>query len=368
MSWIDKYADLLVHYSLYLKEGERVFVRTTTLAEPLLKAFYEKATRVGAIVETEIAFEHQEQILLSQGRSEQLQHVSASFKQAMTEFDAVMVIRAPYLSTQSFDILPENRKIRMLAIQPYDQLYFERLGKGNLKRSLCQYPTAYGAHHAGMSLDEYTQFIQNACFLSEDDPTAKWKELSVYQQNIVDYLNTCEHIIYRSSQFEISFSVKGRKWINSDGKANMPSGEVFTSPVEDSVEGEIFFNFPSIYQEHDVQGIRLIVKSGEVVEWKAEVGQELLDRIFQIEGSRRFGEVAIATNKNIQRPTKNILFDEKIGGTVHMAIGQSYLQSGGKNHSPIHWDMITDMRNGGEIFADGELIYRNGEFLLEKML
>ncbi|MBK9109542.1 MAG: aminopeptidase [Saprospiraceae bacterium] len=364
MSWIDKYADLLVHYSLYLKAGERVFVRTTTLAEPLLKAFFEKATEAGAIVETEISFENQDQILLSKGKDHQLSHVSASFKQAMTEFDAVMVIRAPYLSAQKFQIPAENRKTRMHSIQTYDQLYFERLGNGSLKRSLCQYPTAYGAFHAGMTLDEYTLFIQQACFLNEENPAVKWKELSAYQQGIVDYLNTCDHIIYRNPQFEISFSVKGRTWINSDGKANMPSGEVFTSPVEDSVDGEIYFNFPSIYQEQDVQGIRLIVKAGEVVEWKAEVGQELLDRIFQIEGSRRFGEVAIATNKNIQRPTKNILFDEKIGGTVHMAIGQSYLQSGGKNHSSIHWDMITDMRKGGEIVADGVVIYRDGEFLI----
>lgn len=364
MHWIEKYAHLLVHYSLYLKEGERVFVRTTTLAEPLLKAFFEKATEVGAIVETEISFEHQEHILLSKGKSTQLQHVSASFKQAMTEFDAVLVIRAPYLSDASFQISPENRKIRMQSIQPYDQIYFERLGKGSLKRSLCQYPTAYGAHHAGMTLDEYSRFIQDACFLNEEDPSAKWKELSAYQQVIVDYLNTCDHITYRNPKFEISFSVKGRTWINSDGKANMPSGEVFTSPVEDSLEGEIYFNFPSIYQEQQVQDIRLVVKAGEVVDWKAEIGQELLDRIFQIEGSRRFGEVAIATNKNIQRPTKNILFDEKIGGTVHMAIGQSYLQSGGKNHSPIHWDMITDMRKGGEIIADGVVIYKDGEFLI----
>ena len=364
MQWIDKYADLLVHYSLYLKEGERVFVRTTTLAEPLLKAFVEKATEAGAIVETEISFEHQEQLLLSKGKPYQLQHVSASYIQAMTAFDAVLVIRAPYLTNQSFQISPENRKIRMQALQAYEQLYFERLGKASLKRSLCQYPTAYGALHAGMSLEEYSLFIQQACFLNEENPAAKWKELSAYQQGIVDYLNTCDHIIYRSPLFEISFSAKGRTWINSDGKANMPSGEVFTSPVEDSVEGEIYFNYPSIYQEQEVEGIRLIVKKGEVVEWSAEKGQDLLDRIFQIEGSRRFGEVAIATNKNIQRPTKNILFDEKIGGTIHMAIGQSYLQSGGRNSSPIHWDMITDMRKGGEILADGEVIYKNGRFLI----
>ncbi len=364
MDWIEKYAKLLVEYSLYLKENERVFVRSTTLAEPLLKAFYEKAIQAGAIVETEISFEDQDQILLSKGQKFQLDHVSSSFKQAMTEFDAVLVIRAPYLSSTAYQISGENRNYRLQAIKPYDQLYFERLGKGALKRCLCQFPTANGAYHAGMPLDEYSLFIQQACFLNESDPAAKWKELSVYQQRIVDFMNGCDKIVYRSPQFEISFSVKDRIWINSDGKANMPSGEVFSSPIEDSVEGEIYFNFPSIYQDQEVAGIRLIVRKGEVVEWSADKGQEILDRIFQIEGSRRFGEVAIATNTNIQRPTKNILFDEKIGGTVHMAVGQSYLQSGGKNSSSIHWDMITDMRQGGEIIADGRQIYYNGEFLI----
>ncbi len=364
MDWIEKYAKLIVEYSLFLKENERVFVRTTTLAEPLLKAFYEKAIQAGAIVEAEVSFEDQEQILLSKGKAHQWSYVSSSYKNAMSEFDAVLVIRAPYMSKQQVPISPESRKARMQALQEFDKVYFERLGTGALKRCLCQYPTPHGAYHAGMSIEEYSQFIQHACFLHEEDPASKWKALSVYQQGITEYLNDCDKITYRNPLFEISFSVKGRTWINSDGKANMPSGEIFTSPVEDSVEGEIYFNFPSLFQEQEVEGIRLVVRRGEVVEWNAEKGQDVLDRVFQIEGSRKFGEVAIATNKNIQRPTKNILFDEKIGGTVHMAIGQSYLQSGGKNSSPIHWDMITDMRKGGEIEADGKMIYKDGEFLI----
>jgi aminopeptidase len=152
--------------------------------------------------------------------------------------------------------------------------------------------------------------------------------------------------------------------MNSDGQTNMPSGEVYTSPVEDSVNGEVYFSLPALHGGHEVSGVRLWVKDGEIVRWDAKEGKGYLDRVFEVAGTRRFGEAAIGTNSKIRQITRNILFDEKIGGTIHMAIGQSYLQCGGKNESAIHWDMITDMTNGGEIFADGELIYRDGVFLL----
>ncbi len=364
MSWIEKYAQLLVHYSLYLKENEKVFVRSTTLAEPLLNAFYKQALDVGAILEFEISLEDQEAILLHKGTPDQLAYLSESYKNAIRHFDAYLVIRAPYQANEKYPVVDLKKKLRTAAIAPFDAMYFERLGNASLKRSLCQYPTQYAADLAGMNLEDYTSFIQSACFLNQDDPAAEWNKLSLMQQSKVDYLNCCDQIVYRHPKFEISFSVKGRIWNNSDGKANMPSGEVFTSPVEDSVQGEIYFNFPSMMWNEEVQGVRLIVKDGYIIEWSAEKGKHVLDKVFAIEGTRRFGEVAIATNMNIQRATKNILFDEKIGGTIHMAIGQSYLQCGGKNHSSIHWDLITDMKQGGEILADGNLIYSDGKFLI----
>lgn len=364
MSWIENYAKLLVGYSLFLKRNEKVFVRTTSLAEPLIKEFYKAALQAGALVEFEITFEDQENILQTYGGPDQLNYISPAYKEAIYNYDAILTIRAPHDSNEKFYPDVNKKEMRSAALAPLDKVYFERLGTGNLKRTLCQYPTQYAADLAGMTMKEYTAFIQSACFLHCSDPAAEWKKLSVMQQAIVDYLNQCNHIIYRHPRFEISFSVKGRIWINSDGKANMPSGEVFTSPVEDSVQGEIYFSYPSMIWNDEVNGVRLIVKNGEVTEWYAEKGLETLNKVFQMEGSRKFGEVAIATNQNIQRPTKNILFDEKIGGTVHMAIGQSYLQTGGKNISPIHWDLITDMRDGGEIFADGKLIYLNGKFVI----
>ena len=176
-------------------------------------------------------------------------------------------------------------------------------------------------------------------------------------------MNRHDEIRYKNDKFDISFSTKGRTWINSDGQTNMPSGEVYTSPVEDSVNGKIHFSLPAFHGGHEVTDATLWVKDCEIYKWEAKKGKNYLDYVFSLDGARRFGEAAIGTNRNIQRVTKNILFDEKMGGTVHMAIGQSYLQTGGKNQSSIHWDMITDMQNGGEIYADGQVIYRDGDFL-----
>jgi len=248
-------------------------------------------------------------------------------------------------------------------MKPLNQLYFDRTANGDLTRSLCQYPTHASAQEAGMSLEDYREFVFTACNLDKTDPVKAWLEVRENQQSIVDLLNTVDVVRYVGKGTDISFSVKGRKWINSDGRTNMPSGEVFTGPVEDSVNGHVHFSYPSIFMGTEVSGITLEVKDGNVVKWSAEKGNEILDQVFEIDGARRVGEGAIGTNYSIQKATKNILFDEKIGGTIHMAVGQSYKQTGGLNESSIHWDMIAEMKYGGQIFADDKLIYENGVFL-----
>ena len=358
-----KYAQLLVNYSLYLKAGETLYINTTTLAEPLVKEVYREALKVGAHVSVQLSFEDQDSIMYNNSTEDQLSYISPFHKLAIEEFDAYLYIRAPF-SLTSGDIDPEKRKIRGESMKEVNQTYFNRTASGSMKRSLCQFPTMANADAAGMTLDEYQQFVFEACRLNDENPKASWEQVSKEQQHIVDYLNNVKHIVYKNDQSHISFSVDGRTWINSDGKTNMPSGEVFSSPVEDSVEGEIYFDYPSIFMGEAVEGIRLVVKKGEVIEWNAKKGQKLLDKLMTIDGARYFGEVAIGTNYKIQRATKNILFDEKIGGSIHMALGQSYGQTGGKNQSSIHWDMICDMRKNGSILADGKEIYKNGNFLI----
>ena len=366
MDLLQKYAHLLVNYCLEIKEGDKFFIRTSTLAEPLVKALYAEALKAGAYqFEVDMGFSGRGKLFFDHANENQLKQEPFLRKHAMDTFDAYLYIRAPHNLKEDQNNDPEKVKINQAALKGISDTYFKRTATRDLKRSLCQYPTEASAQAAGMSLDEYTEFVFNACNLYADDPRAEWKKLSKEQQTIVDFLNKKETVQYKGDGIDIKFSTKGRTWINSDGQTNMPSGEVYTSPVEDSVQGKIHFSYPGAYFGKDVEGVTLYVKDGYIEKWEAKKGKDFLDEIFSMEGTRRFGEAAIGTNYNIQQMTNNILFDEKIGGTVHMAIGQSYLQCGGKNKSSVHWDMITEMKNGGQIFADDELIYENGLFLIK---
>lgn len=363
-SILNKYAQLLVNYSLSVKEGERVFVNSTTLAEPLVREVYREILRAGGLPHINLEMRDQGTIRLQESNAAQLAHIDPVYEKAMTEFECYLYIRAPFYSQSTQRTPSASAKLSREALAPLQQRYSERTATLELKRTLCEYPTLAHAQNAGLSLEEYADFIYRACHLYEDNPQAQWEAVSEQQQHIVDYLNQREHIRYLGEGIDIAFSTQGRTWINSDGKTNMPSGEVYTAPVDDSVNGTIHFSYPSMFHGEEVEGITLWVKDGWVERWEAKKGKALLDRIFEIdEGARRFGEAAIGTNHHIQTPVKNILFDEKIGGSVHMAVGQAYLQNGGTNQSSIHWDMIADMKNGGQIFADGEKIYESGQFL-----
>jgi len=361
---LTKYARLLVHYCVEIKEGDRLYISSTTLAEPLVREIWREALRAGAIVEVDLAFREKNNIFHKEAGEKQLRDVSPLYEMAMREFDAYLNIMAPFNLREDQAVDPEKSRIRKEAIKPVSKMYFERTATRELKRNLCQYPTLANAQEAGMSFEDYEKFVYNACRLYEDDPAAAWLEVRRSQQHIVDLLNSRTNVRYKGEGIDISFKTTGRKWINSDGQTNMPSGEVYTSPVEDSVNGTIHYTYPVVFAGHAVEGITLWVKDGYIKKWEARQGKSLLDNVFQLPGARRFGEAAIGTNYKIDRFTKNILFDEKIGGTVHMAIGQSYLQAGGKNQSSIHWDMIADMKNGGEIYADDEKIYDSGKFII----
>lgn len=362
----DKYAALLAHYCLEIKPGDKVFVSTTTLAEPLVREFYKSALEAGAAtVEIDLAFRERDRIFLEYAHDTALMTPSILSSVAMESFDCYLAIRAPFNLREMQNISSEKSKIRSKALENQQKNYFERTADRRLRRNLCQWPTDASAQEAGMSLSEYSDFVFKACKLDDPDPQAAWLRVRAEQQRIVDHLNAGKTIRYTSDHgTDLTFSCDGRKWMNSDGQTNMPSGEVYTSPVEDSVQGVIHYTFPCIYQGHEVEGVTLWVKDGLIERWEATRGKDFLDHVFTLPGTRRFGEAAIGTNYGISKMTKNILFDEKIGGTVHLAIGQSYLQTGGKNESPVHWDMITDMTHGGSITADGEEIYRNGQFLI----
>lgn len=360
----EKYAEVLVDYSLCLKKDQKVLIRGSYLAEDLLKAVYQRAVLAGAHPEFQVALNGTEKIFYDCASDEQLKYISPRGKYVVDNFDAVLNVISPFNMKELQSIDAEKKQAVSIARTDLNKTFMTRAGAGELSWTLCVFPTDAAAQEAGMSFSEYEDFVYGACFLFEDDPVAMWQKLAADQQKVVDFLNAKKKIRYASADVDIEFSVDGRTWINSAGKNNMPSGEVFTAPVEDSVNGKVRFSFPGFYMGQEIEDISLEVKDGEVVKWNAGKGGDLLDKIFEIPGSRRFGEVAVGMNDGIQKFTKNMLFDEKIGGTIHMAVGACYPETGGTNESSVHWDMLADMRDGGQIFADDELIYENGKFII----
>jgi len=363
VDWIQKYAILLVDYCLAISENDIVLIRSTPLATPLLQAVYAEILKRGAQAEFLLSFEHQDSIFYHNVQPAHIGDMPYFYPYAVDKFTHSLTIDAPYHVKALATVEGDLKAKRQLALSPVKRQLMQKSAEGLFRWALCVYPTESMAVEAGMTLDDFQEFVKNACFLNAQDPMSEWKLLGQRQQKVTDLLNQKSHIRYVCQGTDISFSTLGRKWINSDGKRNMPSGEVFTSPVENSVNGYITFGYPTIYDGQDVSGIYLEVKDGLIHHWKAVVGQAILDTVFQIPGARVFGEAAIGMNLNIQTPIKDILFDEKIGGSIHMAIGASYPEAGGLNQSAIHWDMITDMTNGGQIYADGELVYQNGAFI-----
>ncbi|SYZ72917.1 Aminopeptidase (fragment) [Candidatus Zixiibacteriota bacterium] len=216
-----------------------------------------------------------------------------------------------------------------------------------------------------MSLREYEDFVYNAGHIHEDDPVAYWRKVEKEQDRLAEILNRAEQIHLKADETDLTLKVKGRKWVNCCGHENFPDGEIFVSPIEDSVNGSIKFTYPAFYGGREVAGVRMKYKNGLVVEATAEKDQDyLISMLDTDENARRLGEFAIGTNYEIQKFTKNTLFDEKIGGTCHLAVGAGFAESGGTNHSAIHWDMVCDLKQGGEISADGKVFYRDGKFII----
>lgn len=240
------------------------------------------------------------------------------------------------------------------------------LREAALRRRWCAslWPTPAGAQEAGMATGEFAAFVARALFLDRPDPAAAWGELRAFQARLIERLSQAEELRLEADGTDLRLRVGGRTWVNSDGKRNMPSGEVFTGPVEDAVDGHVRFTIPSSPRGVEVDGIELEFRAGRVVSARAERGEAYLRETLATDpGASTLGELGIGTNFGIDRPVGAILFDEKIGGTVHLAVGSSYPETGGVNESAVHWDMIVDLRKGGRLSADGEVLQRDGVFV-----
>lgn len=361
---VAKLARLLVEYSTEVKERDAVIIQGSIAAEPLLREIYREVLCQGAHPHLRIELEDQGYLFFSHAEGHQIDYQSP-FELYETEHADVVIKTFPDLNPHALtSIDPDKKRRRISARRPVIDAFTRRWGKGELRWVGTACPTTALAQEAHMSLDEFSEFVFACGRLNDDDPIAYWRDFSARQQGICDRLNQVSRVRYVGLDTDLSFSCQGRTWMNCDGKVNFPDGEVFTGPVEDSVEGTVRFTYPGIFEGQEVEDIFLRFEGGKVVEARAAKGEALLHQLLDTdEGSRHAGEIAIGTNTNITRFTKSMLFDEKMGGTVHLAIGRSIPQTGGRNESAIHWDMLKDMREGGEIYADGTLIYQNGRFL-----
>jgi len=360
---LNKLAKLLVNYSTKVKKGDFVFISCNDVAKPWVVEVAKEAIKAGAHVEYSLDSEDVNETILKNSNEEQLLEGSHLNKHMLSKADVWLTAWGTRNTKMNSNVDPKKLQLKSRGAASWRKIYSERMGDGSLRWCGTQFPTYADAQEASMSLSEYEDFVYGAGLLDMEDPVSEWKKISAYQDRWVEYLNTKKELHFLSEGTDIKVKVEGRKWINCDGKANFPDGEIFTSPIENGIDGYITFSFPGIYMGKEIEGIRLEIVEGKVVKATAQKGEELLKMLIETdEGASYFGEVAIGTNYGIKKFTKNMLFDEKIGGTIHMAIGDSDPEAGGLNRSSIHWDMLCDMRNGGKIYADGELFYENGQF------
>lgn len=360
---LNKLAKLLVNYSVKVKKGDFVLISCEDAAEPWMIEVAREAIKAGGHVETILESAELKNVMLNNSTEEQLLQDNYMRTKVMEKADVWLSAWGTINSKVNTGVDADKIKCFTQGATSWRKLYSSRMGNGSLRWCGTQFPTQADAQEASMSLEQYEDFVYGAGLMDKDNPEEEWKKVSAKQERWVNYLNTKKEIHIVSEGTDIKVNVSGRKWINCDGRVNFPDGEIFTSPVDDDINGHITFSFPGIYVGKEIEGIKLEVKDGLVIKATASKGEELLHSLLKIdEGASRFGEVAIGTNYGIKNFTRNMLFDEKIGGTVHMAIGDSMAEAGGLNHSSLHWDMLCDMRNGGKIFADGELFYENGLF------
>jgi len=362
---IKKTAEVLLKYSLGLKKGERIMIAGDVNTLPLINESYRLAVELGALPQVMINSEDLKEILLKSGNDEQIKYVPDSTKKVYKTVDVMLSFFGGPNTRMLSNVNPEKLKLLAQGSSEITRIFFERTAKKELRWCVTMFPNQANAQEANMSISEYEDFVYGAGYIGSKDPTAEWKEIEKKQEAICKILDGKKNIRIVSRDTDLNMSVEGRKWVNCCGKVNFPDGEIFTGPVEDSVEGHIRFSFPGIYGGREIEDIQLTFEKGKVIKAVAAKGQELLEKLLETdEGARYVGEIAVGTNYSIEKFTKHMLFDEKIGGTVHLAIGRSMPESLGKNQSAIHWDMLCDMKKSGEIYTDGELIYKDGKFLI----
>ena len=362
---LERLATVLVQYGLQVDPGEWVQIRGDASSLPLIRQIHKAVIRSRGNPTLIIDDSYAVRTLLREGNEEQLSWLDPIYDLFAERGNAIINILGTENTRANSNLDPQRNQIRQLARMGFNQTIMQRTAASDFKWTLTQYPNHSSAQEANMSLEEYKDFFYKSCFCDREDPVAEWRQINKLQQQKVNWLKGKSTVVCKGPNVDLELSIADRVFVNSSGRQNMPDGEIFTGPVEDSANGWIRFSYPSIVDGTAVSGIELVFADGKVVEAKASQNEHLLfSQLNTDAGSCYLGELGIGTNFGIQQFTGNILFDEKIGGTIHLALGLSYPETGGRNQSAIHWDMICDMRDSSAIYVNDELFYQNGEFVV----
>jgi aminopeptidase len=361
---MEKWARVMVGYSIGVKPGETVAITGGIEAEPLLRAIYREVLARGGLPVMMPVLPGLTSLLVATGSDEQLQYVSPVEEFARRHADAMISVGAETNTRVNSAVDPARQRVYQRARAHLFQTYLQRAATGELRWSSTLYPTDAYAQDAEMATEDFAEFVFTACKLDQPDPVAAWTALHDEQERLINWLADKDEVHVVGPDTDLRLSVKGRTWINSDGHRNFPSGEIFTGPIETSANGHVRCSFPVVTNGREIADIRLRFERGKVVEANAAKNEDyLLQMLDTDEGARFLGEFAFGTNTDITRFTRNILLDEKIGGTIHMAIGSGYPDSGSTNRSAIHWDLICDLRQGGSVTVDGQDFLRDGRIV-----
>jgi aminopeptidase len=358
-------AQILVRYSTKVSKGDTCVIQSTTTAEPLAQLVYEEVLRAGGLPIIQLAPDGAAAAFFELASDEQLDWVPPPAKWAAENADVRIGIMADTNVRELSQADPKKQTRAQKARKPLLDATMKRAAAGEHRWAITLFPTNAYAAEAGMSLAQYEDFYYAACLATDPEPVTAWARQSDEVNRLTEWINGKEEVRITGPGTDIKLGVAGREFIPCAGEHNMPDGEFFTGPIEDSVEGEIAFSFPAAYGGREVAGVRFRFEGGKIVDASAERGEDfLLETLDTDDGARRLGELGIGTNYGISTGTKEILLDEKIGGTVHMAIGASYPETGGVNDSAVHWDMVCDLRQGGAIEVDGVELQRDGKFVV----
>jgi aminopeptidase len=358
-------ARILVGYSTEVKQGELVSIDGDSAAEPLLLAVYEEVLKAGAHPILNVSLDGQVASYYRHASDAQIDWVSPVSEWLLDNVDVRIAVAASNNPRELSSVPPERQSRRQKATGELLGRAMERSARGEFRWVVTLYPTNAYAAEAEMSLSEYEDFYYGACLADDADPLTAWQRASEETVRLAEWIEGHEEVRVLAPGTDITLGIAGRKFIPCDGRHNMPDGEFFTGPIEDSVEGEVSFHLPATIGGREVAGVRLRFEAGKVVEASAERGEEFLHELLDTdEGARRLGELGIGTNYAIDRGTREVLLDEKVGGTVHMAVGRSYPESGGVNESAVHTDLVCDLRLGGKLIVDGETMQEDGRFVV----